>query len=527
MKRTALLALAALLLTFGAQAADWNQWRGPNRNGYAPHNPKLADEWPKTGLKKLWETEERFPGGGHGGYGSVTVADGHVYLFCTINYNVPIETRTLDRRGFQRLGGGNKRPEGELLEKIEAARISEERAKLKGGRAVQNWIKEWMGKNLNKDQQKPFGRFTRDRLYRGKGAAPLELLDKLAKISGKVHKNQAELDKWFADNAISDNWRKAISRHIATYVAHTHDTIACVDAETGKTVWKKQYPGQPRGYGSSCTPTVVDGRVYVTGSNGGVFCLDAKTGDEVWTAKASKRELTCSFILLNGLAIAPLGPLTAFDPKTGEVKWQQKQVGYNHSSVVPWTKDGKTYGVVNCRKVFCFDPVDGKVLWSVPGGGWSTPAISGDIAVVLGNNGKVGVTAYEMSKTGAKKLWTISKLADRGASPIIVGDYVYAIARKTAMCIELKTGTVKWDKSVRANEIVAPVLLDGKLFVEGPKGSVQMVDPTPEQCKVLARTRVGLVACTTPGFDGNRLYVRTAKGITCFELPGKKAAEPK
>ena len=80
---------------------------------------------------------------------------------------------------------------------------------------------------------------------------------------------------------------------------------------------------------------VVDGRAYVSGSNGGVFCLDAKTGDEVWKAEAPKRELTCSFILLNGLVIAPLGPLTAFDPKTGEVKWQQKQVGYNHSSVVP------------------------------------------------------------------------------------------------------------------------------------------------------------------------------------------------
>jgi len=526
LKQIALSFLVMCVVALGAQAAEWNQWRGPDRNGYAPKGPELAAEWPKTGLKKLWDSEEKFPGGGKGGYGSVILADGHLYLFCTINYNVPIETRTLNRGNFvRRLGGGHKRPEADLIKKVEAARVSEERTKLKGGRAVRDWVKKWVGKNLDKAQQKQFGRFVYDRLNRGAGAHPLDLLSKLATVAGKPFKSQAELEKWYDDNGLTDAQKKLVSRFIPTFVTRTHDTIACLDAKTGKTAWKKQYDGQPRVYGSSCTPTVVDGRAYVNGSNGGVFCLDAKTGGEVWKYEGPRRELTCSFIILNGLAIAPLGPLTAFDPKTGEVKWQQKQVGYNHSSVVPWTKEGKTYGVVNCRKVFCFDPADGKVLWSVPGGGWSTPAISGDIAVVLGNNGKVGLTAYEMSKTEAKKLWTISKLFDRGASPIIVGDYVYGLARKKGLCAELKTGKIKWDKGVNTNEIIAPVLLDGKLFLEAPKGAIQMVAPTPDKGQVLASARVGMVVCTTPAFDGDRVYVRTAKGVACYELPKKKANE--
>jgi outer membrane protein assembly factor BamB len=512
---------------YGARAADWNQWRGPDRNGHAPNGPALADEWPETGLKKIWDSEETMRGGGHGGYGSVTLADGRLYLFHTVNYKVPIETRTLDARGLRRLGGRMKQPEGGLLKKIEDARVSEERSKLKKGGEVRKWAAEWAKKNLDKTQQKQFGHFARDRLHRGANALPLDLLAKLAALVGKPFANQAGLDNWLADNGLSADQKKLIARYFPTHVTRTHDTLVCLDAETGKTVWKKQYPGHPRGYGSSCTPTVVGGRVFVSGSNGGVFCLDAKTGDELWTHEARKAELTCSFILLDGLAIAPLGPLTAFDPATGQVKWQQKQVPYNHSSVVPWTKDGKAHGVVNSRKLFCFDPADGKVLWSVPGGGWSTPAISGDIVVVLGNNKRIGVTAYEMSKTGAKKLWTIDTLADRGASPIIVGEHVYALAKKKGLCIELRTGKVRWEKKVETNEIVAPVLLDGKLFLEGPKGSIQMLAPSAEEYKRLALAKVGLVACTTPAFGGERIYVRTGRGLSCFELPKKPTDEPK
>ena len=529
MKRIALLSLMAWVALSTAQAAEWSQWRGLERNGYAAKGPELASEWPKTGLKKLWDSEEKMPGGGSGGYGSPTLADGRVYQFFTLNYNVPIETRTLGNNNYVwRLGGGHKRPEGELLKKIEDARISEERTKLKRNE-LRKWVGEWVGKNLDKDQQKQFGRFAHDRLNRGQGALPLDLLAKLATIVNKALANQAALDKWFADNGLTDDQKKLVSRYIPTQVTRTHDTTICLDAKTGKTVWKKQYDGVPRTYGSSCTPTILDGRVYVMGSNGDILCLDAKTGGEIWKADGPRRELTCSFIMIDGLLIAPVGPLTAYDPKTGAAKWQQKSVGYNHSSVVPWVKDGKTYGVVNCGKVFCFDPADGKVLWSVPGGGWSSPALSGDFMVVLSSNRNVGLTAYEMSKTEAKKLWTIAKVTDRGASPTIVGDCVYALANRHGLCVELKTGAVKWDKNVQTNEIVAPVLLDGKLFLEGPRGSVQMVAATPAECKRLARASVGLVACTTPAFDAGRIYVRTGKGVSCYELPkkGEGAGEAK
>ena len=73
----ALLMLAPL--TASAQDAtrsinsDWPKWRGPRGDG-TWHAPRLAEAWPKSGLKSLWST----PIGG--GYAGVIVARGKVLV---------------------------------------------------------------------------------------------------------------------------------------------------------------------------------------------------------------------------------------------------------------------------------------------------------------------------------------------------------------------------------------------------------------------------------------------------------------
>lgn len=64
-----LLAAALAAMTCHAQAADWPQFLGPNRNGISPETG-LIQQWPADGLKQLW----RVPGGV--GMSGVVVADG-------------------------------------------------------------------------------------------------------------------------------------------------------------------------------------------------------------------------------------------------------------------------------------------------------------------------------------------------------------------------------------------------------------------------------------------------------------------
>ena len=46
-------AAAALLLSLVACAADWPQWRGPDRNGISPETG-LLKTWPKAGPPLAW-----------------------------------------------------------------------------------------------------------------------------------------------------------------------------------------------------------------------------------------------------------------------------------------------------------------------------------------------------------------------------------------------------------------------------------------------------------------------------------------
>src|SRR5262245_19617641 len=66
------LTLAALLAL--APAADWPQWRGPDRTGVSPETG-LLDRWRKEGPKLLWKAT-----GLGGGYATPSVAQGKVFL---------------------------------------------------------------------------------------------------------------------------------------------------------------------------------------------------------------------------------------------------------------------------------------------------------------------------------------------------------------------------------------------------------------------------------------------------------------
>ncbi len=72
---TMLVSLAALaLLSTAVQAADWPQWRGPQRNGVSLEKGLLA-EWPKDGPRLLWSVTDL-----GAGYSTPAVVGGRLYL---------------------------------------------------------------------------------------------------------------------------------------------------------------------------------------------------------------------------------------------------------------------------------------------------------------------------------------------------------------------------------------------------------------------------------------------------------------
>ena len=72
--RVALVICAAVLIaSSAAPAADWPQWRGPNRDGVCKETG-LLKQWPQGGPKLLWEISGLGPG-----YSTVSIAKGKLY----------------------------------------------------------------------------------------------------------------------------------------------------------------------------------------------------------------------------------------------------------------------------------------------------------------------------------------------------------------------------------------------------------------------------------------------------------------
>jgi outer membrane protein assembly factor BamB len=82
MRRAIWLLSLNIGLTFlaaaGVEAADWPQWRGPDRNGISKETG-LLQEWPKDGPALAWKVDKL-----GGGDSAPTIADGRIYFMSNL-----------------------------------------------------------------------------------------------------------------------------------------------------------------------------------------------------------------------------------------------------------------------------------------------------------------------------------------------------------------------------------------------------------------------------------------------------------
>ena len=68
------------------------------------------------------------------------------------------------------------------------------------------------------------------------------------------------------------------------------DTVFCLNADTGETVWKYSYDAAASAYGGGprATPAVDGKAVFTVSADGQVFCLDAISGKVLWNKNIQK-----------------------------------------------------------------------------------------------------------------------------------------------------------------------------------------------------------------------------------------------
>ena len=512
-------------------SADWPQFRGPDRNGVAPSSPKLLERWPTTGPELLWKSEP-IPTGVDGGAGSVTVAGGKALVYVHWRHkgakNIVITTKMLNDLGWV---------EGipdDLGKKVEAARAK--RGNIQGEK-LEAYIKDFLA-TLDPETAAKYGPSIQKRI-------PDDTFG-WSQLAGLATIRDQEFASW--DDFLKKAERlgvlfvfggnekyEAFRAQLMGQGYHYTDTIICLNAATGKEIWKKEFPGAIPApvmcmmFGASSTPAVWNDKCYVTGS-GGFYCLSVNDGSVVW--QATTKFSNSSPLVYKGVVYALVPELTAFDAETGKRIWVSKQLSSEITSAVPWNSGGKDYIVTVGA---CVDAATGKTLWKVGSGGiGSTPSIWGDIMVEEGRFTNDGV--YKITPERATFLWQPHWQDDRSASPIAYKTAAYFASGRyggKVRCYDIMTGETKWVASgIRENGFIActsALLVDGKVIAfindpemhspaERPGYTILMYAASPTKFEKLGEFDSDATCSSSPTVANGRLFVRGRSGIACYDI---------
>src|SRR5262249_41951207 len=133
------------------------------------------------------------------------------------------------------------------------------------------------------------------------------------------------------------------------------EVILCLDAASGKTLWQDRDATQPATKpaagipaGPRSTPAGAEGKGGTLRVRGSLSCLDAASGKVVWRkdSQAWPQFYTSSSpLIVDGNCIAYLGSkgsgrVVAYDLATGEEKWKWTGEGADYGSPVLMTVEG-------------------------------------------------------------------------------------------------------------------------------------------------------------------------------------------
>ncbi|MGB8490375.1 MAG: PQQ-binding-like beta-propeller repeat protein [Bacteroidales bacterium] len=357
----------------------------------------------------------------------------------------------------------------------------------------------------------------------------------------------AELKQvWKVDIGTGDASPSLMGKRIYLVTRQNADeVILCVDAETGKEIWRSPYAasavsGPSTSHpGPRSTPTVADGKVVTFGVSGILSCVDAATGRVIWR-KDNPGNLVPQFftgmspLVTDGLCIAHLGTkdkgeIVAFDLKTGNEKWKWTGDGPAYSSPALMTIDGKKHVVVLTEKnLLALTLAGGKLVWQIPAVpqqrfyNCPSPYINGKIIYYTGQG--TGTKAIEIAKDGdrytPKELWSNAEVGAKWNTPILKDGFLYGFSdQKRIYCLNASTGKTAWiDNAV--NSDFATIVDCGQVIIGFPStGNLIVFKPDSKSYSEIVRYKLAdTPVYAFPVIAGNAVYVKDAASLAMYRI---------
>lgn len=324
------------------------------------------------------------------------------------------------------------------------------------------------------------------------------------------------------------------------------EVIACLDAATGAGLWTNKYEALaatgPAGRhpGPRSSPTVADGKVVTLGVRGVLSCLDAETGKLLWR----KNDIqgwpgfftAMSPIVVDGLCVAQLGAkdngaIVAYDLASGNEKWKWTGDGPSYASPVVMQVGGAKLVVTQTeKKVVVLNLSDGKQVWETAfagqgmgAGNYDTPIIDGQTIIYTGVGR--GTVAVKVEKQGdgfaVSPLWTNTDVSPRFCTPVLKDGSLYGLSGDgNFYCINAQTGKTAWVEAGAKRGAFGSILDAGSVLVAlTPKSQMIVFQPSDKAFTEVASIKVANAETYAhPVLAGNKVFVEDVDSLTLWTL---------
>jgi outer membrane protein assembly factor BamB len=341
-----------------------------------------------------------------------------------------------------------------------------------------------------------------------------------------------------------------VGNNVYLFTRHKDDEVLlCLDLASGKELWRSEgYPAPYKPHPAAAsfgkyprsTPTVTDGKVFALGVSGILSCLDARTGKLLWRKDFSRDSpsygASNSPLVADGLCIVHVGggkesALTAFDAATGEVRWR-----YRDGSSPPYGSPILA-DLAGERQVVTFtswnmlgvSAATGKLLWRVdaPFDGQErciTPVLYKELLIYA--DYKVPLRAIRLEKGDkgitAKDVWNADGHRLYMSSPVLAGDWLLGFSDGgpgDIFCLDASNGKTLWNGPSRQGGYAAILNAGSVWLVLTNNGQLIVVRVNSTAYERIAEYRVSETATYAhPVLLGNRILIKDQTTLRSFRI---------
>lgn len=338
------------------------------------------------------------------------------------------------------------------------------------------------------------------------------------------------------------------------------EVVTALDRQTGKELWRVEWPGalsvpffaKSNGDWIRATPACDGASLYVAGMRDVLVCLDVETGKERWRRDFVKELeaplpdfgfVSSPLVVGDAVYVQAGASLLKLDKRTGEVVWRSLKDGGGmwgsvFSSPVVLNLAGKQQLVVQTRqKLVGVDPADGKVLWeqeveAFRGMNILTPVAVGDILFTSTYGGKtIGfkVAAAADGKFTVSEAWR-HKAQGYMTTPVVVDGVAYThLKSQRAMAMEVGTGKEFWTTGESFGKYWSLVGQGDRLLALDQRGELILFRASKEKFDVLDRRNLtGGETWAHLAVADDQVFVRELNALVAYRWaqPGGDSKKP-